>query len=128
MNEENVPPEPPEVLGSRGAAFWRELQAVNEFEAKETALLLEACRTLDRITELDELVSEDGLTIVGSTGQKVLHPAIAELRQQQAAFGRLVGSIELEEDEQAADLFRHRRAKAGADARWRRPPLRVANG
>lgn len=118
MTDQQNPPDVPAELGTAGAAFWLQQQSESEFDSRESALLIEACRTLDRIAALDAVIEEDGLMIIGSTGQKVLHPAVAELRQQQASFGRLLGSIEWEDEEQAKERFRHNRAKAGATARW----------
>ena len=126
MTDENMtPPEPPDSLGVRGAEFWRELHAEMEFDAKETSLLLEACRCLDMIDDLTAAIERDGLMVTGSTGQRVVNGAVAEVRQWQASFGRLMGLIRLPEDELAADRFRHQRAKAGAAARWERPTLKA---
>lgn len=47
-------------------------------------------------------------------------PAIPELRQQQAALGRFLGQLDLEdEDEQVLVKARQLRAHAEAQARWR---------
>lgn len=123
MSEEVV--EPPVGLGLRGSAFWRELHEALEFEPKESALVLEACRVLDVIDELVGVLERDGSMTKGSAGQPVVHPVVAEIRQQQQTFGRLMGLVRLPEDEQAADRFRTARAKAGAAARWQSPGLRA---
>lgn len=109
--------QPSEGLGARGLAFWSELTGPMEFAAQEREVLLEACRTLDRIDDLSEQVAADGSMITGSMGQKILHPGIAEVRQLQASFVRLVGALNLPEDAAAAEKFRTGRAKAGAAAR-----------
>jgi hypothetical protein len=116
-----VAPAPPPELAARGRAFWVELHTVLEFNPKETALLGEACRTLDTIDALAGTIESDGLTTTGSMGQTVVHPAVPELRQQQAGFNRLMSAINLPDDDAAADRFRTARAKAGAAARWERP-------
>lgn len=79
---------------------------------------------LDVIDELVGVLGRDGTMTVGSTGQPVVHPVVAEIQQQQT-FGRLMGLVRLPEDEQAADRFRTERAKAGAAARWQSPGLRA---
>lgn len=117
-------PVPPSDLGPRGTAFWVELHGVLEFNPKETALLAEACRTLDTIDALAAAVESDGLTTTGSMGQTVVHPAVPELRQQQAGFNRLMSAINLPDDDDAAERFRTARAHAGADARWKRPSVK----
>jgi len=121
MNDESIAPEAPVEFGERGASLWRELHACLEFDVREVALIVEACRTVDIIDELAGAVKADGLMSAGSTGQPVVNPAVAELRQQQAAFARLIGALKFPEDDAAADRFRTVRAKAGAAARWDRP-------
>lgn len=123
---ESAKPSPPPELAERGAQFWIDLHESLEFDPQETALVTEACRTLDRIDAL-ELLLAGGLTSTGSTGQTVVHPAVAELRQQQAGFARLIGAVNLPADAAAADRFRTMRAHAGAAARWQRPKA-VRNG
>lgn len=126
MTDQNQPPEPPEGLGERGSSFWRELFADIDWDMKETVLLAEACRTLDQIDALAAAIDTDGLTVSGSMGQTVIHPAVAELRQHQAAFARLISAVNFPDDEANADRFNHKRAKAAAAARWDRPqsPMR----
>ena len=116
---ESAKPSPPQGLAERGVQFWIDLHESLEFDPQETALLTEACRTLDRIEALEALLA-GGLTSVGSTGQTVVHPAVAELRQQQAGFARLMGAVNLPADVATADRFRSARAHAGAAARWER--------
>ena len=120
MDEEEIPT-PPDVLRDRGAGFWRELNGRLRLDEKQLSILFEACRSLDTIEGLAAAVESDGLMITGSQGQQVLHPAVTEIRQQQVTFARLVAQMNLPEDEKARDLFRFRRAQAGASARWNRP-------
>lgn len=114
-----VPP-PPKGLGRRGRAFWKELQGELEFDAAATQTLVEACRTLDRLEELDAVIAAEGVTSTGSMGQTVVHPAVAEARQMQAGWSRLVTALDLpasEEEERDFEAWKTRRAKAGAAAR-----------
>jgi hypothetical protein len=113
-------------LGERGEKFWVDLHESLEFDPHETALLVEACRALDRIEALEALLV-GGLVSTGSTGQTVVHPAVAELRQQQAGFARLMSAVNLPADVAAGERFRVTRAHAGAAARWERPRA-VGNG
>lgn len=108
--------QPPQGLGDRGGAFWLALTDVLEFSPQETEVLMEACRTLDRIDDLTAAIDTDGTVVKGSMGQKVLHPAVAEVRQLQASFVRLTDALHLPEDVEAKDKFRTARAKAGAAA------------
>ncbi|GGH44955.1 P27 family phage terminase small subunit [Microbacterium album] len=112
----------PKVLKRRGRALWRELVKKYEFDEHETPVLLEACRSLDRIDALEDVIEADGLMITGSTGQQVLHPAVAELRQQQATVARLLTQLNLEAAEGAVAMSRQisTAAQAAAKARWER--------
>ncbi|RZS58975.1 hypothetical protein EV141_0188 [Microcella putealis] len=111
----------PQGLNARGSIFWEEIHDDLEFDARDAAIVLEACRVLDVIDELTAAVDRDGVMTVGSTGQPVVHPGVAEIRMQQATFARLMGSLKLPDDDAANDRFRHERAKAGAAARWYGP-------
>ncbi|MFJ2534774.1 hypothetical protein [Microbacterium maritypicum] len=115
--EENETELPPDGLGPRGLAYWEALTGPMVFSVSEREYLIEACRTLDRIDDLSAQVKTDGAVIAGSMGQKILHPAIAEVRMLQASFLRLVGALNLPEDAAATEKFRTARAKAGAAAR-----------
>lgn len=115
-------------LGVRGRAFWVAVQEVFEFDERESEILLESCRTMDAIDALVVAVSTHGTMVEGSKGQPTLNPAIPELRQQQAALGRLLGQLDLaDEDEQVLDKARQLKAHAQAQARWR-DRKGVANG
>jgi len=117
-------PAPPKVLGKRGRALWRELHELLEFDTHETALVLEACRSVDTIDNLQAVIDADGYTTVGSMGQTVVHPAIAELRQQQQGLVRLLSSLNisaaLEGETGAVGMARaiSSQATAAANARW----------
>ena len=111
---------PPVILRTRGKALWIELQEKFEFDPQDVQLLLETCRTLDVIDSLSQSMDTDGVMIVGSQGQMVLNSAVAELRQQQAAFARLVGHLNLLDAELGQAISaRSRAAKTAGQARWR---------
>ena len=111
---------PPVILRTRGKALWIELQEKFEFDPQDVQLLLETCRTLDVIDSLSQSMDTDGVMIVGSQGQMVLNSAVAELRQQQAAFARLVGHLNLLDVELGQAISaRSRAAKTAGQARWR---------
>ncbi|HEY4269974.1 MAG TPA: P27 family phage terminase small subunit [Galbitalea sp.] len=118
--QQTAEPRPPRVLGRRGAALWRKLVAKYEFDPQEIELLLETCRTLDRIDDLEKSVSENGVMIEGSQGQKVLNGAVAEMRQQQTGFARLVAQLNLFDAELGQALSaRSVASKTAGQARWR---------
>ena len=55
-------------------------------------MLEEACRTRDRIVQLDRLIDEEGLMIGSSQGAR-LHPGVAESRQQRLTLARLLATL-----------------------------------
>ena len=58
----------------------------------ELAMLEEACRTRDRIVQLDRQVSDDGLMLTSSQGSRV-HPGVAEARAQRLTLARLLATL-----------------------------------
>jgi hypothetical protein len=82
----------PRNLNGAGRRLWD--AATDEFDwaDHELAVLEEACRTRDRIVQLDKAVSDEGLMLPSSQGSRV-HPAVAEARQQRLALARLLVSL-----------------------------------
>jgi hypothetical protein len=110
----------PDVLGERGSALWDALQSGFEFDVHETALLLESCRTLDVIDSLADAIDVGGVVILGSTGQSVVHPAVAEMRQQQQSFSRLITMLNLADSDIGSVVTpRSTAARNAAQKRWR---------
>lgn len=117
----------PSGLGRRGRRFWRESVDKYEFNGAEVHLLTEACRTLDRIDALDRLIAEEGQMVRGSMGQPVMHPAIAESRQQRIVLGRLLKQLDLPDDADDAPASRSpdsEKASYAAQVRWSQPRRR----
>ncbi|MFF1574132.1 P27 family phage terminase small subunit [Leifsonia sp. NPDC058292] len=113
-------PATPRSLEKRGRALWRTLFSGFEFDLEERDMVHELCRTLDTIDALSGRIDADGTMITGSTGQLVLHPAVAERRQQQTSFARMLQMLNLPEAEGGVAMERatSSRARAAADARW----------
>lgn len=109
----------PEGIGDRGSAFWISVQKDLEFDPLETDLLIEVCRVLDTIDALAEAIEQDGVMLTGSQGQKVLNGAVAEIRQQQAAYARLAAQLNLDGAEDGEGIKSPRAASASATAKRR---------
>ena len=111
-------------LGPRGRALWRSIVAGLpkgfELDEREEALLALAARQGDDVAKLEALVKRDGPMVVGSAGQPVLHPAVAEIRQGRATISRLLGQLELPDAEEEPRTEAGRRAQRAARARWQR--------
>jgi len=112
----------PASLGKSGRALWRAILADVpqgfQLDHREIALLERACSCADRIADLDALVKKEGLMVDGSKGQRVLHPGIAEARQQKTTMQRLLQALEL--GEPAEESVGARQARKAAQARWNR--------
>jgi P27 family predicted phage terminase small subunit len=119
-------PRLPAGLGNAGKALWRtivsDVPADAELDARELVLLEQACRAADHESALQAVVKRDGVTAKGSTGQKIVHPALVEARQQRLVILRLLSAIGLDDDTAAAAATSpaSRRARRAADARWAR--------
>jgi len=74
--------------------LWASVVADYELDEHETVLLLEACRTVDLLVELDAAVRRDGALVASPQGQKA-HPGAVEARQQRVALARLLAALRL---------------------------------
>ena len=119
MAENMDVPAVPDGIGGRGSAFWISVQGEMEFDRRETDLLIEVCRTLDMIDSLSAAVAIDGIMLTGSQGQQVLNSAVGELRQQQAAYARLVAQLNLEGADESGAMKSPRAASASVTAKRR---------
>lgn len=123
-----TPPKPPGI-GSRASKLWRALNDEYEFTPPEAALLVEACRCVDRLDQLDDAIREVGPMVAGSTGQPVVNPALTEARGQQAVLHRLIAALQLSEDDVTQVLTARQIGSATANrARWNQSARSGANG
>jgi hypothetical protein len=80
----------PKGLKSAGRRLWRAVVADYELEEHESALLLEAARTVDLLDELAGIVEAEGPLLDGK-----IHPAVVEARQMKIALARLSAALRL---------------------------------
>jgi hypothetical protein len=107
--------------------LWRNLTGDLEFDSHELQLLEAVCRTLDTISILQAQVDVDGVMALGSQGQPVVHPAVAELRQQRATMARLLGQLGIPNEDGAGGTVESMetvRARRAAQERWRQEGAR----
>lgn len=91
----------PDGLKERGSRIWAAV--VGEVDVAGREILLEACRTADRLDELDRIVHGDGVLELmrfrtNDLGDEVtvsFDNVLSEARQQQVVFQRLVQSLKL---------------------------------
>lgn len=112
-------PRTPVGLKARGRRFWKATLEDYELTDGELNLLVEVCRTLDTLDMLADAVAADGATTTGSQGQTVMHPAVAEARQQRITLHRLLAALELpDEDGSTIPPARVLSGRENARARW----------
>ncbi len=113
-------PAPPRDLGRAGRDLWRRVFAAYELDPVERVGLALACRQLDDVARLEELLDRDGLIVAGSSGQPRLSAALAELRLSRLAAARLLDALGLpvEGEEPSTATTTARRARRAAAARW----------
>ena len=95
----------PKGLGKRGAGFWRAGVADFEPGPDDRELLLEVCRTLDLVEELQCRLGEKGMLV--------------EIRLQRQLLARLLIQLGLPDEEGAVmPSPSTSRARRAAEARW----------
>ncbi len=113
-------PAPPPDLARRGSAFWRATVAVFELNDSESRLLHESCRIIDELDQLRAAIVAAGVTVKGSQGQPVAHPALAAASSHRGLLGRLLAQLNLPyEDDESVLLSPSRvRSTRAAQVRW----------
>lgn len=88
-------------LGSRGARLWASLlsqdTALEDESNPMREVALSACRTADRVDHLEELARTTDPVVEGRSGP-MIHPLLAEVRQQSALLARLVAALRLPDE------------------------------
>jgi hypothetical protein len=88
-------------------AFWDEVHDEGlRFERHERELLAEACRTVDELRRLGEVLAAEGYSTHTGAGGAKLHPAVAERRQQRIALGRLLTALRIPDDNDDRSQYR----------------------
>jgi hypothetical protein len=91
-----------------------------ELDRREIEFLDLAARQADDLAQLEKAIAKEGVTALGSTGQRTVHPAVLEARQARLAISRLLGAIELPDAEGQPATAASVRARTAANARWAR--------
>jgi hypothetical protein len=102
-----------DALGARGKRLWASLVAqdasldVESYPLREVALT--ACRTADRVEQLETLAVVVEPVVQGKAGP-MIHPLLAEVRQQSALLARLIAALRLP-DEATGKRPQHRQVR-----------------
>ena len=112
----------PKGLAVGGRRCWKQVVSAYKLRPDELILLENACRTIDRIAELDAAMVGEPLVTKGSMGQVREHPLLAEARMQRALLRQTFAQLKLPDvDVGGVQINRHREAAA---TRWTHPSLR----
>ena len=79
-----------------------------EWSAADLEMLEQGEGLLSTIAELEKLIAEQGVTIVGASGQPRLNAAVAELRQARAQVARIVGLLAVSTERASSPASRSR--------------------
>jgi hypothetical protein len=85
----------PTGLKKGGKQLWKDSLAGWDIPSEQHQLLENACRSQDRIDELQKLIERDGPVIKGRFGL-VAHPASQLLRSEVSNFSQLYRLLQLE--------------------------------
>lgn len=83
-------PKAPAGLEQAGRRLWRAVLKAFDLEEHELALLRRACHVADRCEALQAVVDSEGLFETNRLGERKMHPAVVELRQQEILLAKLV--------------------------------------
>jgi hypothetical protein len=89
----------PTNLRAAGKRLWASVADEYDLDEHESAILLEAARTVDLLTQLDAAVRRDGPLVPASDGGVKAHPAAVEARQQRITLARLIAALRLPDEE-----------------------------
>jgi uncharacterized protein with von Willebrand factor type A (vWA) domain len=85
-----------------------------EPDGREEELIERACQTAELIAQLEEVVAQEGTMSTGSAGQRIVHPAVPEIRQQRALLMRLLGQLNFGDTSSSISAG----ARHAANVRW----------
>lgn len=110
----------PQGLGPAGIKLWNSIIGKYVLRADELMTLESACRATDRIAAMED-ERNGAIMAVGSMGQDVVHPLIAEIRAHEAQVGAMLAKLKLPDDPAnpaAGQESRSTQARDAANSRW----------
>jgi hypothetical protein len=91
----------PAGLLTAGKSLWKSVVDEYELDTHESLLLLQACRTADRLDSMATELATSPLTLTNFKGDEVAHPLLTESRQQSLTLSRLLASLRLPSGDEA---------------------------
>lgn len=110
----------PSGLGASGRALWREINRDYGLAAHEAAVLVQCCRVVDRLDQIEAELSGVPLTVEGSTGQPKAHPLLQEQRAQMRVLESLSRALSIPLPCEEVGRRRSPTAREAALQRWGR--------
>ncbi len=85
------------TFATAGQTLWDAITGVYTLRIDEQAVLARACKTADRLDELETAHIDLGRPFLtrGSMGQDVIHPLIAEIRTHEAHLSTQLAKLKL---------------------------------
>lgn len=107
----------PDGLGDLGASMWDSYVKDYEFRPDELRWLETACRSTDRIEVMDSELRGLGYMSIGSTGQPIVNPLVAEIRATESHRDNALKRLGIPDDTGAvvSSFNQHRSA---AQSKW----------
>ena len=92
----------PEGLGESGRELWDSVVGEFELDKHEMLLLLQACRTADRLDRLELEAASLPVSLANHRGDQVASPAMVEARHQSITLARLLAALRMPSGEHAS--------------------------
>ena len=111
----------PTGLRAAGRNLWRDVTEKYTLRVDELAVLARACKTADRLAELEKAHVDLGRPFLtrGSMGQDVIHPLIAEIRTHEAHLGTQLAKLKLPDMPATGDgSAKPNQQRSAAQSRW----------
>ncbi len=110
----------PKGLGAAGKRLWRRIAGDYELDQRELLLLEAAARQADMVERLEAALVDSPLEVKGVAGQPVVNGLIVEARQGRTVLARLLGQLNLPDEDDRPMSARSQRARRAANSRWSR--------
>jgi hypothetical protein len=109
----------PAGLGDRAKVLWEGVTSKYALRVDELDVLRQACAEVDLIDAMFERQKSEDLIAVGSMGQPVIAPLVAEIRQHRSTLARLLAQLKLpDEDGARPPRDRSAAARRAVNVRW----------
>lgn len=105
----------PAGMREKGTRLWQEVTSGYKLRSDELDVLEDVCREADLIDKIERELESADLMVVGSQGQFVVNPLIAEARQHRATKMSLWKRLALPDPVAQAETNQQRSA---AQSRW----------